>query len=271
MATTTPVKQKGINEAVGTPFETALLDLIGAPHTAQNFQFLNAWQLREHGNYSLYANNPFFTTAGGGGAARDLPAGTFPTIPNTPGVTIFPDVTTGTVATERTLEQYPTIAAALISGSPSSWAGNSAFQNELSKWSGAGYSALNVAKAPTTPQGPGLNVPIEGASAADWTSAGIAGGTLGSVGGTILKIGGQSANPLAEGLTGAGLLFGAGGPQSGIAKWLGIPQLPKNSIMRGAEILGGAVLILLGVIMIGGAASKATPVAQVATAAKAIR
>lgn len=272
MATKSPT----VNVAAGTNWETALLDLLGAPKTAGNYKFLNAWATREHGpSYpaSLYANNPFFTTAGGGGSAGPLKAGTFPTIAGTPGVTRFPDVTSGVVGTGFTLKGYPGIVSALKSGNPEQYAGNAEFQRELASWSGGGYSSLNVAGQPGAPEGPGLNTPIEGASASDFTSisgVGIPPFIKGIVTAPAQVFQGVTGKNVGASPTGPGSALGdLGAAGSGLAKFLGI-NLPKNALLRGGEMVAGGVLILLGIVIVGKGAASSSPVAQTQQAARTV-
>jgi hypothetical protein len=122
--TQTPQQQKHqiVVSGRGTSWSTALLELLGAPLTAANYQFLNAWATREHGHSypaSLFANNPFFTSAGGGGSAKDFPVGEFPLIPgsafssgvNTAKIPEYPSLTIGVEATAETLQQSGSLLA----------------------------------------------------------------------------------------------------------------------------------------------------------------
>lgn len=65
-------------------------------------------------------------------------------------------------------------------------------------------------------------------------------------------------NPFTGIITGVNPLAAAGGAGSGIAKFLGVPTLPKNAIQRGGEMLAGGVLVLLGLILAGIAAGRET-------------
>ncbi len=91
---------------------------------------------------------------------------------------------------------------------------------------------------------------------------GLASGIASGVGGAI------TSAPITAATGGLNQLLGAGGAGSGIAKWLGIPTLPKNPIQRGAEMVAGGVLVLLGFGIIGlsaisKVAAPVTPVAKV--------
>lgn len=251
-------------EAAGTPWETALLDLLGAPKTAANYRFVNAWATREHGSSfpgTLYANNPFFTTAGGGGTVGAVKAGTYPTIPNTPGVAVYPDVSTGVTITALHLgREYPGIVQALRSGNPEQFASNSTFQTELKRWSGSGYAGLNTAGASAIPQGPTLNKPILSGGGFDFSGIGHAlnsgiGSGIESVvpGGPILKKGidaaGGAANTAKQAVNDTMAVGHAIG-------WIFNPA----NILRVLEIIAGAVLVLVAVVRLTGAQKAAAPV-----------
>ena len=148
-------------------WEDALLTTLEAPHTSQNYQFLNAWAHREQANFSatasgphdIYANNPFFTTAGGGGSATDFKPGTYPTI-NSHGVAGYPSIDIGIIATSETLQQsdYDTLLKGIRSGNPSAYANDQDFQKGLLKWSGSSYTGLDVSSAASVPLGPNTAV-----------------------------------------------------------------------------------------------------------------
>jgi hypothetical protein len=127
---------------------------LGAPQTASNYAFLNGWFDQEHpssqlSSPSIYDNNPFFSSLGAGGSGGGVKAGTFPGDKQYPSLADYPDTGTGVLATGITLEQYPTIVAALRSGDPESYAGSSNLQHELSTWSGGGYSTVTPSKVDT--------------------------------------------------------------------------------------------------------------------------
>ena len=144
-------------------WEDALLTTLAAPHTPQNYQFLNAWAHREQAHFSatasgphvIYANNPFFTTAGGSGSAEGFDPGTYPKI-NSLGVAGYPNIDVGIIATAATLQQspYDHLLKAIRSGNPSAYANDEGFQKGLLKWSGSGYSGLNVSSAASVALGP---------------------------------------------------------------------------------------------------------------------
>ena len=275
MATSTSSGNTVTNIPKGTTWSTALLELLGAPTTGQNYQFLNAWATREHGaSYpsSLYANNPFFTTAGGGGTVGPIKAGTYPTIPNTPGVASYPNVVTGDVVTaEHIATQYPGILQALKSGNPEQYAGNAEFQKELSAWSGSGYSGLNVQGQPGLPEGPATEKALSGGQVAGLPS-GVTQAGIGSALSKLFNALGPTGKYSIPGILASApsatsnALTSAGG--NTVASWLGLPALPANPLVRGAEIVGGAVLILLGIIMIGTKAAASSPVAQTTAAGR---
>lgn len=232
----------------GTDWETALLEYIGAPTTPDNYRFLNAWALREHGpsyRTTLYANNPFFTTAGGSGSATviggsgKIPAHSFPLIPdsafpggrNTAGVPMYPDVATGVVATGATLQQYPTILSALRSGQPQNFAAQ--MSKELSTWSGSGYSGLPLSSAPAMPTGPAIEHPLESMPGGDASKGAVPGPT-------------ETAKGVASAVTG----------------WVqDILDFLKQYAIRVAEVVGGGLLVVAGFfILTRGAVPPIVPI-----------
>ena len=270
MATSTSSGNTVTNIPKGTTWSTALLELLGAPTTGQNYQFLNAWATREHGGSypsSLYANNPFFTTAGGGGTVGPIKAGTYPTIPNTPGVAAYPNVVTGDVVTaEHIATEYPGILQALKSGNPEQYAGNAEFQKELSTWSGSGYSGLNVSGQPGLPEGPTTEKALSGGQIASGGSlqAGI-GSALGKL---FTALGTPMTNILTGNAGGTGTLTTTTNDLLNAPLNLFGINLPKNWLLRGGEMVAGSVLILLGIIMIGTKAAASSPVAQTTAAGR---
>lgn len=138
-------------------WSTALLDLLHAPHTQANYLFLNQWATREHNGgpaLSDGSNNPFFTTAGAGGAVAPFRAGMFPEW-NSIGVARYPTLGIGVYANAVHISsQYPAIARAIRSGNPGAYANDAAFQHELTTWSGGGYAGFAAIQAPSAPVGP---------------------------------------------------------------------------------------------------------------------
>lgn len=271
--TAAPTALPDVNK--GTNWETALLDLLGAPATPDNYQFLNAWATREHGSSypaSLYANNPFFTTAGGGGTVGPLAAGTYPTIPNTPGVASYPNVATGDLATALHIRsEYPGILAAIRSGKPEQYASNPQFQQELSTWSGSGYSGLSVGSSPSAPEGPATEATIlgSGSVANDTKASSWFGQALHGVGFAFgvpqtksLLSGGQPGSPEANAIAAI----------NSVPKFLAWITDTKN-LMRLGEMVAGGVLVILGTVAIikGGSGSPTTQTkGAVRTVAKAV-
>lgn len=289
MATAT-ANPKMINIGTGTNWATALLQLIGAPLTAANYRFLNQWAYREQphkGNtYVITDNNPLNTTAGGGGSAGPFKPGQFPTLAGTPGVSKFPDITSGVLANAYTLQQYPGIVAALQSGHPQAYTGNSTFQKELLSWSGSSYSGFASINQPGTPQGPSLTVPIENVSAADfWSGKGGAvaiGAALGTgaellAGGSAAGIGGAEAAGVGAG-AGVGtktaldkLLSDAAKAGGGAAATVAIWDWLKARFVRLGEVVGGFLLILIGLFLLARQIGLATnPPGPVGTAVGAV-
>lgn len=116
--------------------------------------------------------------------------------------------------------------------------------------------ATETSKAISTYYGLGPDKP----GASDWTSFDLK--SLPGVGASLPSatlglgfLGGQLGSLKEEGQNTIDLLSGAGGIGSGISKFLGVPKLPKNAIQRSGELLAGGVLIILGIIMVGRAAT----------------
>jgi hypothetical protein len=194
----------------------------------------------------MYADNPFFTTAGGGGSATGFSPHSYPTIPGVNGGTIpiYPSVAVGVQGTAATLLQYPHIMAALNSGNPDAYArgpNGSDFSAELLKWSGSGYSGFSLGAS--VPYGPGIERPISGATGWKPTNVDAYGNT----------------NPL-SGIPIAGSIFGAGqktGETAGnivssVSSVGGLIKEISNPIfwLRVAEIVGGAILIGIGIYLV---------------------
>lgn len=240
-----PAARPGLQSVpAGAVWSTAILDLLNAPKTAQNYLFLNQWELREHGSLtSIFANNPFFTTAGGSGTVGPIKAGTYPLIPdsafgggkNTAGVPAYPDLATGVYANAYHIStQYPVIAAAIRSGNPASYAGNSDFQKELTSWSGGGYSGFASINAPAAPVGPTIG---SGVSSALPGSAGGLSGVAGDV------------NSAARHIPGVAQVEGVAGDVSSVGDFLGRVTNPSY-ILRGLQIAAGGVLVLVGTVLL---------------------
>jgi hypothetical protein len=229
--------------AIAPPTQTAvwsteLLNLLHAPLTPANYRFVNQWATREHGTATtLYANNPFFTTAGAGGTVGFLKAGMFPGLPNTPGVAKYPSLEVGVYANAYHIASgYPAIAAALRSGNPAAAASSSAFQADLRRWSGSGYSGLAGISAAAGPVGPSVNVGQVSADAAKAAALGgkgisdIPGAVAGAVGGAVNHIPGVVQ-------------------AEGIAGFLGKLTDPSY-ILRGLQIVAGGALVMAGVVLL---------------------
>jgi hypothetical protein len=122
-ATTT----KATSATAASSFVTAVLRGIGAPVTAGNIAFLNAWINREGGGG---ANNPLNTTLNMPGATSF----------NSVNVRNYPNMATGVTATIKTLQngRYADVVGALKAGTAST----TAHYAGLGTWSGNGYSNL---------------------------------------------------------------------------------------------------------------------------------
>jgi hypothetical protein len=120
-------------------WENDVLTAIGAPITAANIAFLDAWQHAEGGSATY---NPLNTTQPASGS----------TPYNSAGVQDFTTPTQGANATKQTLENgyYPAIVSALQSGDPLNNGDLGAMSQELNKWgTGSGFlQALAGSNAP---------------------------------------------------------------------------------------------------------------------------
>ena len=113
-----------MGSAIWNGWEAQLLTAIGAPVTADNVNFLDAWAASENTNAEY---NPLATT-------QTEPGSTFFNyIGNGIGVQSYNSAQQGVSAMAQTLRYYPTIMQALQSGSPFSYNG-SQLQSELSTW-----------------------------------------------------------------------------------------------------------------------------------------
>lgn len=227
-------------------WEDALLTTLNAPHTSQNYQFFNAWAHREQGHFSstasgphvIYANNPFFTTAGGGGSADGFKPGTYPKIVG--GVAGYPSIDVGIVATAATLQQspYKPLLEAIRSGNPSAYANDQGFQDALKTWSGSGYSGLNVSSAASVALGP--NTASGGGAWVDVTGNG--GGVWGGISAELKALSQDRWHPGgAQGPAGKAL-----GSLSSIGDFIGFV-----TSIRFVELIGGFALIIIGLVLLG--------------------
>lgn len=225
----------------GTIWSTALLMLLKAPLSPQNYQFLNQWAIREHGSdTTLYANNPFFTTAGGSGTVGDIKAGSYPLIPdsafgpgrtNTAGVPAYPNLATGVWITAYHLaSEYPAIVAALRTGNPASAANSTAFTGELKAWSGSSYTGFAGISAPAGPVGPPIGTSLE------------VGKIPSSVGQSILAHGTSTASSLLNHVPGVS-------QAEAVGSFLGKLTDPSY-LLRGLQIVAGAGMVAIGVTLL---------------------
>lgn len=252
-------------------WSTGLLSLLHAPLTPANYRFVNQWVLREHvsGDLyggSMYGNNPFFTTAGAGGTVGPFKAGDYPRVPasvspaaNRAGVALYPNLAVGVVANAYHIAtEYPTVAAALRSGDPSSFAGNPRFQQELTRWSGAGYSGFQSIAAPSGPVGPKF-------SSGDFKReiAGIAQGSD-PFKGAPQSVGSAAARA-------ANAVPGVKQAEA-VAGFVG--KLTNASyILRGLQVVGGGLLVGVGAVLLARQVALAADVpapGPVAAAASAV-
>lgn len=242
----------------GTNWATALFTLLHAPATPANYQFVNQWTIREHGNLSMFANNPFFTTAGGSGTVGPIKAHSYPLIPdsafgpgrtNSAGVPSYPSLAVGVwITAYHMITEYPAIVSALKSGNPASAAQNPAFQQQLKTWSGGGYDGFATISAPAGPAGPSIGGGgIKGASGA----GGGGGGILGTIGeGLAQAVGGPVGGVVAD-LNPGGLISHVPGVAQGEAVAGFVGKLTDPSyILRALQILAGAGLVAVGVTLL---------------------
>lgn len=236
-------------------WSTALLDLLHAPHTPENYRFVNQWATREHNGgpaLSDGSNNPFFTTAGAGGTVGPLKSGTFPEW-NSIGVAKYPTLGIGVYANAiHIASEYPSIAAALRSGNPGAYANNAAFQHELTTWSGGGYAGFAAIPASSSPVGPTLD-PHQ--MFVDVGNA-VAGKPVGSSGGGITGFIGDAGSSVWSTVTHPGRAVettvdhipGVSTVES-IGSFLGKLTDPSY-ILRGLQIVAGAGLVITGGVLL---------------------
>jgi hypothetical protein len=204
---------------------TAVLNQGHYPNTAQNQSFLVGWASHENTSASY---NPLATTYRTS-SSQPLPG-------NSAGVQQYGSVSEGVGATVATLQNgdYPSINAALASGNP--WPANDsgALGNNLSTWSGGGYTQVNAAPA-------GYNTPALTGGVAQ-SSAG-AGGTAaasssttptGFISGPCDKTKSVISFPSVVGIGGGTLLN----------------QCTAKHIVGGMVILGGGIVTLVGVALL---------------------
>lgn len=156
------------NYDIATPGQWAQsqLEYMGFPATQNNIDFLVSWAAMEGGNWNNTAQfNPLNTTL-------RVPGSTVMSGGNTAGVQAYTSWQQGLEATAQTLAGYPAILAALKAGNAMDVNRSGGMGNDLSKWSGGGYTQIgqntgyqsltggtqsaNTANS-TTPNIPGLN------------------------------------------------------------------------------------------------------------------
>jgi len=246
-----------VNEKIN--WEDALLTTLNAPHTSQNYQFFNAWANREQGHFSstasgphvIYANNPFFTTAGGGGSADQFKAGTYPTI-NPVGVASYPSIDVGIVATASTLQQspYKNLLEAIRSGNPSAYANDQGFQNAFKTWSGSSYSGLNVSSAASVALGP--NTASGGGAWKPYQPSG------GGVWGALVA----EAKALSQDRWYPGGSQGTAGKALGSLSSIG-DLIGFVTSIRFVELIGGFALIIIGLVSLTREFGVKTPIPNI--------
>jgi hypothetical protein len=135
--------------AVNSPqdFANAVLAQLGAPTSQANVNFLVAWMAREGGNWGNTASyNPLNTT-------QQMPGSTVMSGGNSANVQAYTSWAQGIQATVQTLQNgnYGKIVQALQSGNPDTANANGTLGSELSTWSGAGYTQVDLADANYNP------------------------------------------------------------------------------------------------------------------------
>lgn len=157
-------------------FATAVLTGLGAPVTQSNLDFIERWITREGGGG---ANNPLNTTQQMNGST--VLAG------NSAGVQNYGNLDVGVQATVKTLENgfYPNIVAALKAGSASDADAAGQLAQDLSTWSGGGYTTVsNVTARPTNSIGTTSN-PAGGASSGSGRAGSSANALYGNIDGFL--------------------------------------------------------------------------------------
>jgi len=141
--------------AAWSGWEQALLAQIGAPITAANVAFLDAWQKMEGGGA---ANNPLNVTW--------PPSNLAPY--NSVGVQNYGSPSDGAAATATFMQHgYQSIITALQSGVPQQYSASIA--SDLHAWSGGGYSAISSFAGATAGVGNAASLAI--ANAKEWPLA----------------------------------------------------------------------------------------------------
>lgn len=246
-------------------WSTELLALLHAPPTPANYRFLNQWAIREHGSPNIDdgSNNPFFTIAGAGGTVGPLKAGTFPEW-NSIGVARYPNIGVGTYANAYHIAtEYPAIASAIRSGNPAAYANTPAFRNELTAWSGSGYSGFSNITAPATPVGQSFDVHT---MMTDVGNA-IVGKPVSKDGG-IVGVWKQGAGDVASAAGGAAQHIPGVKQAEAVTGFLGKLTDP-HYILRGFQVVGGAVIVFTGVVLLARQVALAADLPDPASAAGA--
>ena len=198
-------------------WEAAVLAAIGAPQTPNNVAFLDSWANLEGGTA---AYNPLNTTLPAAGSSAY----------NGVGVQSYTSPQQGVASTAQTLlnGNYPNLVAALRSGNPF---GSSAIANDLSTWSGGGYSSVPVpAGLTTTSQGstvgastPGGSLNIGGVTIGPWENV----PDPSTLGGQALTGLAPLTNAITSAAQNAGLLAIALAFIAGGFAWLAAPTIKE--------------------------------------------
>jgi len=233
-------------------WSTAMLDLLRAPKTPANYQFLNAWTQREQPTSMLtQSNNPFMTTAGGSATVGPFKAGQFAYWNSFgPGgryhVAKYPSLEVGVFANAYHIAtQFPAIRDAIRSGNPAAYANSPSFQHELTSWSGSGYSSVMNSGAAAGPVGPTVDTGKLGKVV---VSASDPGTFAGAVNKAVRHIPGVTQSEGAAGAVGTAVTSTVNAAGA-TASFLGKLTDPAY-ILRGLQIVAGGALVAIGAVLL---------------------
>lgn len=129
---------EGLESGIQTPTDwaRAVLNQMGLPNTQSNIDFLVSWAAAEGGNWDNAAQfNPLNTT-------YRMPGSTVMSGGNSAGVQSYQSWYQGIQATISTLDNYSQIVDALRAGDAMSADQSGQMADDLSRWSGGGYTSI---------------------------------------------------------------------------------------------------------------------------------
>lgn len=242
-------------------FFGGVLKSLGLPDTPANRTFLLGWSQIEN---TRAANNPLATTLH---TKNSVP------LPGNPaGVQQYPTAAEGITATAATLSHYPNILAALRTGQPQSNGLNSGLIRDFSAWVHGPNAPVTSSYAQAVfraAQGNPKGADATGIGSVDLGS--IKKGASGITAGTIVGTAAGPLGGLAGGL-GVGGVIDAG--KGAVDATLAVPRFlakitDPNNILRGLELVGGALLAFAGIYQllrqVGLASAPAPPAVAAVT------